>query len=126
MKLIIAHLPHGAFESVRDELLDLGVTRMTVMEVHSSGPQSAVTLQSRAATLQSNLRSEMRLECVVSSGRVPAVVDVLRMHGSTRWALGGRIAVIDLDQLHEDATEDDVAPDDPRREPAEREVDGGR
>lgn len=36
MKLIVAHLPNDAFESVRTGLLDLGVLRMTISQVHSS------------------------------------------------------------------------------------------
>ena len=34
MKLIIAHLPNDAFSPVRTALIDLGVLRVTVSEVH--------------------------------------------------------------------------------------------
>ncbi len=124
MKLVIAHLPHDAFASVRDELLDLGVLRMTVNQVHSASPQSAMTLRYRAATLSSTLRSEMRLECVISAGQLRPVVDVLRMHVGTCWGLGGRVAVLDLEELHEDAPTDHLASDDPRLDSDDRDAGG--
>jgi len=118
MKLIIAHLPNDAFESVRTELLDLGVPRMTVTEVHSSGPQSATMLRSRGVTLRTHLRPELRLECVAPADQTLAVVNVLRGHASTRWGLGGRVTVLDLEGLHEDSSEPHSFPDDPRLDAA--------
>ena len=66
MKLIIAHLPNDAFSPVRTELMDLGVLRMTVSEVHTATLQSAITLRYRGAPLHSHLRPELRLECVAT------------------------------------------------------------
>ena len=52
MKLIIAHLPNDAFEPARTELADLGVSRITISEVHSTSMLPAVTLRYRGAALQ--------------------------------------------------------------------------
>jgi len=114
MKLIIAHLPNDAFEPVRSELLDLGVLRITISEVHSSDPLSAMTLRYRGAALHTDLRSELRLECVADDGQSPAVVNVLRGHASTRRGFGGTVAVLNLEELHQASPEEHMIPDDPR------------
>ncbi len=114
MKLIIAHLPHDALESVRTELLDLGVQKITIAQVHSSGPQSGETLRYRGAALPTHARPELRLECVATAERSRAVVGVLREHASTRSGLGGRVAVVDLEELHEASPEDHIFSGDPR------------
>lgn len=114
MKLIGAHLPNDAFEPVKTELLDVGVLRITISEVHSSDPLSATTLEYRGAALHTDLRSELRLECVADDDQSPAVVNVLRGHASTGWGFGGRVAVLDLEELHEASSEDHIFPDDPR------------
>ncbi|MCA1678574.1 MAG: P-II family nitrogen regulator [Actinobacteria bacterium] len=113
MKLIVASLPNDAFEPVRTELLDLGVLRITISEVHRSDPLSVMTLHYRGAALHTDLRSELRLECVADDDQSLAVVNVLRGHASTRWGFGGRVAVLDLEELHQ-ASEDHIIPDDPR------------
>ncbi len=78
MKLIIAYLPTEAFEQARTALLDVGVTRTTISEVRSSGPSASKTLHYRGAALETNLRSELRLECLADAEQSAAVVDVLR------------------------------------------------
>ncbi len=118
MKLIIAHLPNDALESVRTELFDLGVLRTTISEVHSSGPRSAKTLRYRGATLRTHLRSELRLECVATATQSPAVVSVLRGHASSKWGFGGSIAVLELEELYDASLGDDAFPADPRAEAA--------
>lgn len=114
MKLIIAHLPDDAFASVRSELLDIGVFRMTISQVHSSGSQSTMTLRCGAGALRTHLRSELRLECVATAGQSPAVAGVLRGHADARLNRGGRVMVLDLEELHAPAPEDQILPDDPR------------
>lgn len=115
MKLIIAHLPNQAFEPVRNELLDLGVSRMTISEVHSSGPQSEVTLRTRGTALRTHMRPELRLECLTSAGQAAAVVAVLRAHATARRGLGGQVVVVDLEEVHEAAAgEDETFSGDPR------------
>lgn len=113
MKLIIAHLPDDALEPVRSELLDLGVHRTTISEVHSSGTQSAMTLRYRGTALHTHLRSELRLECLATAEQSPAVVNVLRGHTSRAGALAGHVAVLDLEEVHQGVS-DDHFPDDPR------------
>lgn len=113
MKLIIAHLPHDAFESVRTELVDLGVLRMTISEVHSANGHSAITLRYRGASLETHLRAELRLECVATDRQSPAVINVLS--GNERSA--GQVAVLDLEEPHQQSSED-VFSQDPRLDAA--------
>ena len=113
MKLIIAYLPTEAFEQARTALLDVGVTRTTISEVRSSGPSASKTLHYRGAALETNLRSELRLECLADAEQSPAVVDVLRGHAS-QAGLAGRVAVLDLEELHVCWSDDAITPADPR------------
>ena len=112
MKLIIAYLPTEAFEQARTALLDVGVTRTTISEVRSSGPSASKTLHYRGAALETNLRSELRLECLADAEQSSAVVDVLRGH-ATQAGLAGRVAVLDLEELHVCRSENAVRPPTP-------------
>jgi nitrogen regulatory protein PII len=114
MKLIIAHLPNDAFSPVRADLIDLGVLRVTVSEVHTASPQSAITLRYRGAPLHSELRPELRLECVATDDQSPVIINVLRGHAGS----AGQVAVLELEELYQAAPEESVFFDDPRLERA--------
>jgi len=115
--MIIAHLQHDVFETVRSELSDLGVRRVTIAQVHSTSPQAPVTLRYRGTTLQTHLRAEIRLECVAADRYAAAVIDVLRAQAGP----DGEIAVLALEALHQpQRPEDDVFSDDPRFDAAVR------
>lgn len=92
MKLIVAHLPHDALQTVRTELLDLGVGRITISAVRTTDAGSERTLRYRGATMRVQMKSELRLECAAPAVIVAAVVAALQAHGD-------HIAVIDLDDL---------------------------
>ena len=117
MKLIIAHLAHDEFDSVRGELRDLGVHRTTISEVRTSDPRTAITLRYRGATLQTHLRPCLKLECVVGDEQ-SSVVQVLRRHMSEGETVPSRVAVLDLKELYEAAAKDELFPDDPRLDTA--------
>jgi len=114
MKLIIAHLPNDAFSPVRTELSDLGVLRVTVSEVHTASPRSAITLRYRGAPLHSDLRPELRLECVATDGQSPMIINVLRGYAGS----AGQVAVLELEELHQESSQEPVFSDDPRLEAA--------
>lgn len=114
MKLIIAYLPNDAFEPVRTALLDLGVQTTTISDVRSSGLQPAKTLRYRGTTVITHLKAEMRLECLVTVQQAPAVIDALRTHAIRDGVLAGRVAALDLDDLHQAAPEDEALLDAPR------------
>jgi nitrogen regulatory protein PII len=119
MKLIIAHLPSDAFSSVRTALIDLGVLRVTVSEVtvsevHTASSQSAITLRYRGAPLHSHLRPELRLECVATDGQSPMIINVLRGYAGS----AGQVAVLELEELHQESSQEPVFSDDPRLEAA--------
>ena len=114
MKLIIAHVPNDAFEPLRAELIDLGVLRMTVSEVHSTSARSATALRYRGAPLTTHLRAELRIECVATETQSPAVIDVLR----TNAICAGQIAMLDLEELHQQSSAEVAFSDDPRLDAA--------
>lgn len=114
MKLVIAYVPNDAFEPVRAELIDLGVLRMTVSEVHSTSARSAIALRYRGAPLTTHLRAELRIECVATETQSPAVIDALRANAGC----AGQIAVLDLEELHQESSAEEAFPDDPRLDTA--------
>lgn len=115
MKMIIAHLPTSAFETLRTELGDLDVLRMTIAQVYSTSPQPSVTLRYRGAPVRTHLRAEIRLECVVSDGQLAALIDVLYGHAGQY----GQVAVLDVEQLHQkEWAEEELFSDDPRLDAA--------
>ena len=114
MKLIIAHVPNDAFEPVRAELIDLGVLRMTVSEVHSTSARSAIALRYRGAPLTTHLRAELRIECVATETQSLAVIDVLRANAGC----AGQIAVLDLEELHQESSAEVAFSDDRRLDAA--------
>jgi len=116
MKLIIAHLPINALEPVRTQLIDLGVRRMTISEAHSTSAQHAITLRYRGAPLETHLRAELRLECVATDEWSPAVITVLRRHAGAT----GQVAVLDVEELHQERSEEHVFSEDARLEAAFR------
>jgi len=114
VKLIMAHLPDDAFESARTQLADLGVLRLTVSEVRSTSALPAVTLRYRGASLETHLRTELRLECVVAEGQAPAAVSLLRACGG-RY---GQVVVLDIEELHQSRLQEPTFVSDPRLESA--------
>jgi len=114
MKLVIAYVPNDAFEPVRAEMIDLGVLRMTVSEVHSTSARSAIALRYRGAPLTTHLRAELRIECVATEAQSPAVINVLRANAGC----AGQIAVLDLEEFHQESSAEEAFSDDPRLDAA--------
>ena len=115
MKMIIAHLPNSAFETLRTELGDLGVLRMAISQVYSTSPRPSVTPRYRGTPVRTHLRAKMRLECVVTEGQSSAIINVLHGHVGQY----GQIAVLDVEELHQQEwAEEDVFGDDPRLDTA--------
>lgn len=114
MKMIIAHLPNDAIETIRTELDGLGVPRMALAEVFSTSPRPPLTLRYRGAAMQTHLRAEMRFECVATDEQATAVIDLLRDHVGPY----GQIAMLDLEELHQQRS--GSYSEDPRRDIAVR------
>ncbi len=109
MKLIIAHLPSDVLEPVRTALIDLGVLSMRISASHGTSAQQPITLQYRGAPLETHLRAELRLECVVADRQSTGVIDVLRWY--TRST--GQVAVLDIEELHQQQSIEHAVADDP-------------
>jgi len=105
-------MPADAFVSARTELADLGVLRVTVSEVHSTSALPATTLRYRGAPLTTELRAELRLECVATEGQAAAIIDILREHAGRN----GQVALIDIEELHRSCSGEPAFAADPRLE----------
>lgn len=110
MKIIVAYLPTDSFDSARVALSDLGVSRMTIFQVHTADRQSSITLHQRRAILETHLRPELRLECAAADGQSRAIVDALRGPAGSAT----QVSVFDLEELHHESSREHVFPGDPR------------
>jgi len=100
MKLVVAYIRHEAFEPIRQELLELGFPSMSITEVKGSGRQKGITEQYRGSSVTNYLRPKIKVECVVASGDVQAVVDTILRHARTGSIGDGKIFVIPVEQSY--------------------------
>jgi nitrogen regulatory protein PII len=100
MKLVVAYIRHEAFEPIRLELLDLGFPSMSITEVKGSGRQKGITEQYRGSSVTNYLRPKIKIECVVASGDVQTIVDVILRHARTGQIGDGKIFVLPVEQSY--------------------------
>ena len=80
MKLVVAYIDGAEYESLREELLDLGVPTLSVADVAASLPEATVSGTYRGTAIESHTRPKVRAECVVSDDLVSTVVDAVLKH----------------------------------------------
>ena len=97
MKKIEAYIRHEAFEPIREELLALGFPSLTISEVKGSGRQKGITERYRGAELTNYLRPKLKIECVVASKDVPAIVDTILRHARTGQVGDGKIFLLPVE-----------------------------
>ena len=80
--------------------------RTTALCVLCDSPHTItpIALRYRGVSMHTHLRSELRLECVASDGQSPPVVHSLRALAG----VNGQVAVLDLEQLHQDCADERV------------------
>jgi nitrogen regulatory protein P-II 1 len=100
MKKVEAFVRHEAFEPIRMELLDLGFPSLSIMEVKGSGRQKGVTERYRGADLTNWLRPKVKIECVVATEDVDAVVQTILRHARTGQIGDGKIFVLPVEQAY--------------------------
>jgi nitrogen regulatory protein P-II 1 len=98
MKKIEAFVRHESFEPIRTELLNLGFPSLTISEVKGSGRQKGITERYRGAQLTNYLRPKLKIECVVASGDVEAVVESILRHARTGSIGDGKVFVMPVEQ----------------------------
>ena len=100
MKKIEAYIRHEAFEPIRLELLGLGFPSLTISEVKGSGRQKGITERYRGAELTNYLRPKVKVECVVASGDVQAIVDTILKHARTGAVGDGKVFVLPVEDAY--------------------------
>ena len=100
MKKIEAYIRHEAFEPIRMELLSLGFPSLSISEVKGSGRQKGITERYRGAELTNYLRPKIKVECVVSDGDVPTIVDTILKHGRTGAVGDGKVFVMPVEEAY--------------------------
>ena len=100
MKKIEAYIRHEAFEPIRPELRALGFPSLSISEVKGSGRQKGITERYRGAEVTNYLRPKVKLECVVSDGDVPTIVDTILRHARTGEIGDGKLFVMPVEEAH--------------------------
>jgi nitrogen regulatory protein P-II 1 len=100
MKKVEAFIRHEAFEPIRMELLNLGFPSLSISEVKGSGRQKGITERYRGAELTNYLRPKIKVECVVSDGDVPTIVDTILKHARTGAVGDGKVFVVPVEEAY--------------------------
>src|SRR5215216_1875686 len=100
MKMVIAYIRHEAFEPIRADLLEKGFPSLSVSEVKGSGRQKGITERYRGAELTNYLRPKIKLECVVSDGDVPTIVDTILRHARSGEIGDGKLFVMPVEEAY--------------------------
>ena len=96
MKLVVAYVDSAEFESLREELVGLGVPTMSVADVAGSLPEAVVSGSYRGAAIESHTRAKVRVECVVGDDLVSTVVEAVLNHPGK----GAFTYVVPVEQAH--------------------------
>ena len=98
MKLIAAIIKPFKLEEVRDALLAMGVSGMTVTEVKGYGRQKGHTEIYRGAEYVVNFLPKIRIEVAVATDQADRVVETLRTAAKTGQIGDGKVFVIPIEQ----------------------------
>jgi nitrogen regulatory protein P-II 1 len=100
MKMIVAYIRHEAFEPIRAELLELGFPSLSISEVKGSGRQKGITERYRGAEVTNYLRPKVKVECVVATPDVSAIVDTILKHARTGAVGDGKVFVMPVEEAY--------------------------
>ncbi|MEA2196855.1 MAG: nitrogen regulatory protein 1 [Solirubrobacteraceae bacterium] len=120
MKMVIAYVREEAFEPIRSELLEHGFPCVTVCAAQGSGRQEGVAsagadaiasspggelvVASAGAELAAQrgtyLNSNVKIECAVSDGDAPTIVDTILRHARTGSIGDGKVFVLPVEQAY--------------------------
>ena len=98
MKMVIAYIRHETFEPIRRDLMDAGLTSLSITEVKGSGRQKGITEHYRGADLQIHLRPKLKLEMVVESEDLETAKDVILRHARTGNVGDGKMFVLPVEE----------------------------
>ena len=102
MKLVMAYVRETAFEPIRSELLELGFPCVTVCPAQGSGRQESVGSVGGEPPSQPRtfLRPNVKIECAVSDGDTPTIVDTILRHARTGSIGDGKGFVLPVEQAY--------------------------
>ena len=99
MKLITAVIKPFKLDEVREALLTVGVTGLTVTDVKGYGRQKGHTELYRGSEYEVDLLPKTKIDIAVSDEQCEAVIDAITKAANTNNIGDGKIFVYGLDQL---------------------------
>ena len=99
MKLITAVIKPFKLDDVREALLAVGVTGLTVTDVKGYGRQKGHTELYRGSEYEVDLLPKTKIDIAVSDEQCEAVIDAITKAANTNNIGDGKIFVFGLDQL---------------------------
>ena len=99
MKLITAVIKPFKLDEVREALLTVGVTGLTVTDLKGYGRQKGHTELYRGSEYEVDLLPKTKIDIAVSDEQCEAVIDAITKAANTNNIGDGKIFVFGLDQL---------------------------
>jgi len=99
MKLITAVIKPFKLDDVREALLAVGVSGLTVTDVKGYGRQKGHTELYRGSEYEVDLLPKTKLEIAVSNDKADEVVEAISSSANSNKIGDGKIFVVDLNQL---------------------------
>lgn len=99
MKLITAVIKPFKLDEVRQALLSVGVTGLTVMDVKGYGRQKGHTELYRGSEYEVDLLPKTKIEIAVSDDKADEVIEAISTSANSNKIGDGKIFVVDLNQL---------------------------
>jgi nitrogen regulatory protein PII len=96
MKNITAIIKHFKLDDVRKALTEAGIQGMTAIEVKGFGRQKGHVELYRGAEYEVNFLPKIKIEVIVSDGKVDDVVNIIARTAKTGEIGDGKIFVYDL------------------------------
>ena len=99
MKLITAVIKPFKLDEVREALLSVGITGLTVTDVKGYGRQKGHTELYRGSEYEVDLLPKTKIDVAVSDDKCEEVIDAVTKAANTNNIGDGKIFVFSLDQL---------------------------
>ena len=99
MKLITAVIKPFKLDEVREALLSVGVTGLTVTDVKGYGRQKGHTELYRGSEYEVDLLPKTKIEIAVSDDKADEVVEAISTSANSNKIGEGKSFVVDLNQL---------------------------
>ena len=99
MKLITAVIKPFKLDEVREALLSVGVSGLTVTEVKGYGRQKGHTELYRGSEYEVDLLPKTKIEIAVTDNNADDVIEAISISANSNKIGDGKIFVVDLNQL---------------------------